>query len=131
MAEETPFVPDVEKDPFAQLLGINLISLEPGHSVVGMTLRGDMLNFHGVAHGGAVFALADASFALASNSQGAKAVALNVSVTYLSAATAGAKLIAEAVARNVSRRIGLYDLTVRTEEGQLIASLQGLAYRMG
>src|SRR3990172_7152384 len=98
MAEETPFVPDVEKDPFAQLLGINLISLEPGHSVVGMTLRGDMLN---------------------------------VSVTYLSAATAGAKLIAEAQARSVSRRVGLYDLTVRTEDGQLIASLQGLAYRMG
>ena len=131
MAEETPFVPDVEKDPLAQLLGINLISLEPGHSVVGMTLRGDMLNFHGVAHGGAVFALADAAFALASNSQGAKAVALNVSVTYLSAATAGAKLIAEAQARSVSRRVGLYDLTVRTEDGQLIASLQGLAYRMG
>ena len=63
---------------FAQLLGIELLALEPGHAKVAMVVRQDMLNFLDLPHGGAIFALADTAFGAASNSRGARAVALNV-----------------------------------------------------
>jgi uncharacterized protein (TIGR00369 family) len=45
--------------PFAATLGIELVEASKGHCVMRMTVRPDMLNGAGVAHGAVVFALAD------------------------------------------------------------------------
>jgi acyl-coenzyme A thioesterase PaaI-like protein len=39
------------------------------------------------------------------------------------------KLIAEASEENLGRRTALYHMTVKSEDGMLIASSQGMAYR--
>jgi len=72
-----------------------------------MTVGENSLNFHDVAHGGPIFALADAAFAAASNSYGVKAVAFNVNITYLSAVEAGMRLLAEARETSQGERIRL------------------------
>ena len=51
--------------PFAKLLGIEIESIEPGHSVLTMKIRADLKQNHGVAHGGSIAAVIDSAMALA------------------------------------------------------------------
>jgi acyl-CoA thioesterase len=116
-------------DPFARYLGIELVELAEGYSKVTMTVAEHMLNFLGIPHGGAIFSLADAAFAAASNSYGQVAVALNVSLNYLSAVPVGTRLYAEATEESKSRRIALYRLSVTADDGTLVALCHGTVYR--
>jgi acyl-CoA thioesterase len=52
-------------DRASESLGMTVLVNEPGHSVVTMTIREDMLNGFAITHGGFVFALADTAFAIA------------------------------------------------------------------
>ena len=51
--------------PFAKLLGIQVDSLEPGHAVLSMKMRDDLMRNGGIAHGGAVATLIDSAMAFA------------------------------------------------------------------
>lgn len=51
--------------PFAKLLGIEVDSLEPGHAVLSMQMRDDLMRNGGIAHGGAVATLIDSAMAFA------------------------------------------------------------------
>ena len=51
--------------PFAKLLGIEADSVEPGHAVLSMKIREDLLRNGGIAHGGAIAALIDSAMAFA------------------------------------------------------------------
>jgi len=51
--------------PFAKLLGIEVDSLEPGHAVLSMKMRDDLMRNGGIAHGGAVATLIDSAMAFA------------------------------------------------------------------
>lgn len=119
----------IESDKFAQSMGIQLLDLKKGYCKLAMIIRADMINFHGVAHGGAIFALADAAFAAASNSHGQTAVALCMTINYRSPARDGMKLIVEGFEESLGRRTGLYRMEVRSEVGNLIAVAQGTVYR--
>lgn len=119
----------IEGDRFMKYMGIQVLDLGEGYSKLAMTLTGDMINFHNVGHGGAIFALADAAFAAASNSHGEKALALNMNINYCSPAKEGMRLIAEAQEESLGRKVGLYRIMVRSEDGRLIASSQGIVYR--
>lgn len=115
-------------DSFAKHCKIELVSVEPGRAVARMPLAPFHLNGYEVVQGGAIFTLADFAFAAASNSHGAIAVAINVSITFIKAATSGT-LLAEAreVARNA--KLGTYSIEVRDDQGNVVAHFQGLAYR--
>ena len=118
-------------DPFAQSLGIELLALEPGRSRLAMTLQPHMLNFHGIPHGGAIFALADAAFAAAGNSRGQVAVALSMTINFRAAVPTGTRLLAEAVEESLGGRTGLYRITVTADDAQktLVAVCDGTVYR--
>ena len=117
-----------KKDKFAERANIELLSVSPGQARAKMTLHPHHLNGYGTIQGGAIFTLADFAFAAASNSHGAVAVAINVSITFMKAGQAGA-LWAEA--REVSRnfKLGSYTVEVKDDQGELVALFQGLAYR--
>ncbi len=119
----------IESDKFAKSMGIKLLELKEGYSKLAMTVTSDKVNFHNVAHGGAIFALADAAFAAASNSHGQVALALSMNINYRSPAKEGMKLVAEAFEESLSKRTGLYRMVVRSDDGTLIASSQGTVYR--
>ena len=119
----------VSRDPFARSLGIELLELRPGYSRLAMRVQEQMVNFHGLPHGGALFALADAAFAAASNSHGQTAVALEVSISYRTAVAVGTRLVAEATEEDLGHRTALYRMTVRTEGGELVAACRGTVYR--
>ncbi|MEM1538037.1 MAG: hydroxyphenylacetyl-CoA thioesterase PaaI [Candidatus Nezhaarchaeales archaeon] len=116
-------------DAYCKFMGIELLELRRGYSKVAMTVRDEMLNFHGVAHGGAILSLADAAFAAASNSHNKVAMALSITINYRHPVSKGVRLIAEAVEESLGQRTALYRMTVTTEKGDLVAVCQGLVYR--
>jgi acyl-CoA thioesterase len=118
----------LKNDAFARYCGIEVVESGPGKAKARMTLAPHHLNGVGIAHGGAVFTLADLAFAVAVNSRGLTAVAINASITYLKAASTGV-LWAEAEELSLTRKLGSYTIRVTDESNELIALFQGLAYR--
>lgn len=111
-------------DPASRALGMALDELGGGHAVVSMTVRPDMVNGYGVAHGGLIASLADSAFALACNSRGPRAVAAGFDVSFLEPAHDGDRLVATASERALRGRSGIYDVTVRRDD-TVIAEFRG------
>lgn len=119
----------VEKEPFAKKMGLKLEALNEGYSLVTMKFTADMENIFGMAHGGAIFAVIDEAFETASNSHGTMAVALNMNITYIAPPSPGDTLAAEAKEINKTNRTANYYITVKNQQGQLLATCQALVYR--
>jgi acyl-CoA thioesterase len=117
-----------ERDAFAKLAGIELLEMGPGKARACMPVTRDHLNAAGTVHGGAIFTLADFVFAMASNSHGRLAVAINVSISYLKAVRQGV-LTAEAEEISLNQRIGTYLIRIVDDEKDLVAMFQGTVYR--
>jgi acyl-CoA thioesterase len=118
-------------DPWAQAVGIEFLDLRPGYCQAALSLQPHMVNFQGTPHGAVVFSLVDAAFSAACNSHGPAAVALNMTISYLSAARPGARLVAEARVCKQGRRAGFYDVAVTDDQGALVATAHCLSHRVG
>jgi acyl-CoA thioesterase len=117
-----------QNDQFARHANIELLTAGLGHATAKMKLQAHHLNGLGTVHGGAIFTLADFTFAVAGNSYGNMVVALDVSIVFMKAATTGT-LWAEAREISKNFKVGLYMVDVKDDHGDLIAQFQGLAYR--
>lgn len=117
-----------EKDRFAKQLGIELLEVSKGYAKTMMGIKDFHLNAVNTVHGGAIFTLADYTFAIAANTHGNIAVALHVSISFLKAVSEGT-LFAEAREVSISPKIGTYEILVSNEQNDLIATFQGMAYR--
>ncbi|MFT4945489.1 MAG: acyl-CoA thioesterase, partial [Halovenus sp.] len=84
---------------------------------------------HGTPHGGAVYSLADAAFAAASNSRGDTALALETNISYLEAVDTGETLAATAEETHVAGRTAEYEVVVTDEGGGRVATFRGRVYR--
>ncbi|MCG6113221.1 MAG: hydroxyphenylacetyl-CoA thioesterase PaaI [Paracoccus sp.] len=113
------------EDLASQRLGIVLEDVGPGRAVLSMTVTADMVNGHGTAHGGFIFALADSAFAFACNTVDQRSVGQQAAITYLAPARAGERLTATAIERARPGRSGLYDVTVTGADGTIIAEFRG------
>lgn len=120
----------LEDDAVVSLLGIELDAMADGSATLSMLVRPDMINAAGVCHGGMLTALADAAFAFASNSGGTLALAASITVDFLRPAQEGDRLTAQAARVHLQGRNGLYDVSVRNAEGDLVATLRGRARLM-
>lgn len=122
----------VEREPFARLLGMELVALDDGYSLVEMTYRPEAMdNIYQRTHGGAIFALIDEAFETVCQTEGAVVVALNVSVTYIASPEPGARLRAEAREISRTRKTASFDIKVTGPKGEVLASCQALGYRTG
>jgi acyl-CoA thioesterase len=116
------------QDQLARILGIELVSVGSGSAVTRMTIDTRHMNGAGVVHGGTIFSLADIAFAAASNSAGTLALALDVTINFVKAVKSGA-LTARATETTCKGHIGLYDIRVEDQDGDLVALFHGTAYR--
>jgi acyl-CoA thioesterase len=119
------------RDNFAEHLGLELLEFKPGYARTRMRLDPSHLNFLGHVHGGAIFGLLDYAFAAASNSHNYSSVAISMSLQFVNAPPAAGFLYAEARELDKSRKLGLYEMTVRDEAGKLICRADGRVYRIG
>lgn len=111
--------------------GVEIEEAREGYARVRMTLRADMLNGHGIAHGGLVFSLADTAFAYACNSRNLRTVAAQASIVFLDAAREGEVLVAEATEVALVGRSGVCNVSVTTADGRAIAEFQGFSRSLG
>src|SRR5690242_14329644 len=118
----------MEADAASRALGIEVLAAGDGTATTRMTVRPDMVNGHGIAHGAFVFAVADTAFACACNSHGPVTVAAAAEIVFVAPARAGDELNATATERVRFGRSGIYDITVRngdSESGSVIAEFRG------
>jgi acyl-CoA thioesterase len=111
--------------------GIKIEEAREGHARISMIVRADMLNSHGIAHGGMIFALADTAFAYVCNGANHASVAAQASIVFLDKVHEGETLIA--VAAEVARegRAGVTRVAVRTSDGRNIAEFTGYSRTLG
>src|SRR5688500_19890144 len=111
--------------------GIVIEDARDGYARLSMPVRADMLNGHRIVHGGMIFALADTAFAYVCNGGNEKAVAAQASVVFLSSASAGETLIAEAEELAAVGRSGVTRVAVRTADGRAVAEFTGYSRTTG
>jgi acyl-CoA thioesterase len=126
-------MPDIKayfnsKDSFANYCGIEITDVSPGQARAKMDIRDHHLNGLRTVHGGAIFTLGDLAFAAACNSHGTIAVGLNANVAFVKAVSAGT-LYAEARELSLGGKIATYVIDITSEQGELVATFNGMAYR--
>src|ERR1700716_1915777 len=104
-----------KEDDASKGLGMEIVEIRPGHAKLAMTVKPNMVNGHGIAHGGFIFTLADSAFAFACNTHNERAVAAHGNISFIKPGKLGDRLVA--TAREVSRsgRSGIYDINVSAD----------------
>lgn len=113
------------KDRVAQALGITIDAVSPGCARLSMPVRADMVNGHGLCHGGYMALLCDTAFAYACNSYNAVTVASGFSIELLAPAHEGDLLTAEATEIVRRGRSGIYDIRLVNQRGETLALFRG------
>lgn len=113
------------EDRASRALGMAIESVGPGRAVLTMTVREDMVNGHGLCHGGFVFTLADSACAFACNSGNRVTVLQGARIDLMRPALLGDVLRAEARELGRGARSGVYDIEVRRADGKLVAVFRG------
>lgn len=117
------------RDEFSRWLGLEVTELRPACCTCRMTVRDEMVNGFGVAHGAIAFALADSAFAFACNTHGRVTVSIENSVTYPAAVRPGDVLTAVAEEEAASGRLSYYRAVVTNQTGAAVALFRGTAYK--
>jgi acyl-CoA thioesterase len=111
--------------------GIAIEEAREDYARVSMVVRADMLNGHGFAHGGMIFALADSAFAYVCNGANHASMAAQASIVFLDKVSEGETLIAEAQEVAREGRAGVTRVSVRTSEGRHVAEFTGYSRTLG
>ena len=117
-------------DTFARHMGIEVLEVKPGYAKAVMPLETPQKNGLGLAHGGAIFGLADVAFGSASNSSGEASLGIVSSINYMSAGKIG-PLTAEARELHRSRKLAHYEVLIFDGAGTLMAVSRATAYFRG
>jgi acyl-CoA thioesterase len=115
-------------DQASSSLGMRMEEVKPGSARLRMTVRPDMVNGHGICHGGIVFALADSAFAVACNTYNAVTVAAAASIDFLAPARVNDQLTAQARELWRSKRSGIYEIVVSNQRGEAVALFRGRSH---
>lgn len=116
------------RDRFAALAGIEILEAGKGYCRASLSIEDKHLNAANLVQGGAIFTLADLAFAVASNSHGQLALAINAHIYYLNAVSAGT-LYATATEVEPPKKLGNYDVLITDQDENIIAKFTGMVYR--
>jgi acyl-CoA thioesterase len=117
------------KDEFSRWLGIEVVEIAPDRSTVRMTVRPEMVNGFGVAHGGIAYSLADSALAFASNTHGKVTVAIDNNIVYPAAVQAGDIITASATMVSSTKRLSFLKVDVVNQKGETVAAFNGTVYK--
>ena len=111
--------------------GLRIEEVREDYARVSMLIRGDMLNGHGFAHGGMIFALADSAFAYVCNGANHASMAAQASIVFLDKVREGETLIAEATEVAREGRAGVTRVKVSAGDGRTVAEFTGYSRTLG
>jgi len=116
---------NADREPIASFLKMQLVELSEGHARVAIKLAPEYQNFNGLIFGGIIMAVADQSFAYASNSLAYPSAASQFNIHFLASASIGDELTAECLVLKSGRRVGISEITVTNQNGKIIAKATG------
>ncbi|MGN6057871.1 MAG: hydroxyphenylacetyl-CoA thioesterase PaaI [Sphingomicrobium sp.] len=111
--------------------GLKIEEVREDYARVSMVIRADMLNGHGFAHGGMIFALADSAFAYVCNGANHASMAAQASIVFLDKVREGETLIAEATEVAREGRAGVTRVAVQAADGRTVAEFTGYSRTLG
>ena len=117
-------------DRFARGIGVQLTEILLGYARAEVTVEEHHLNGAGVCQGGVLFTLSDLAFAAVANSRGILTLGISNTITMLKSAQLGDRLTAECHEVHNHHRLPYCDMRITNQDGDLIATMTGLAYRM-
>lgn len=112
--------------PFAELIGLNFTKVEPGYSQCTLEINEDLLNPHGVLHGGVPYSMADTGMAAALVSMlepGKSCTTIELNIVYFRPTTSGT-LICETKVVRKGRTIGFIEAEISNND-KLISKATG------
>ena len=118
----------LKKDAFSEWLGIEALEIAPRRSTLRMTVRKEMVNGFGAAHGGIVYSLADSALAFACNTHGQVTVAVENAISYPAPIAVGDVLTAVAAEESSTNRLGFYRVIVKNQMDVVVAIFRGTVY---
>ena len=121
----------MQHDAFSNLLGMKVLDVKEGYSLVQMNVTKEMVNGFGIAHGGIAFSLADSAFAFACNNRNNLSVALDVTITFMKAVNVDDILTAEAKEIHNGRSTGVYLITIINQKNEQVGLFKGTCFRTG
>ena len=130
VGQSDPVQTMLASDAASRMFGIEVLGYGEGWARAQLTVRDDMVNGHGICHGGVIFSLADTVFACACNSWGPVTVAAGADIVFVAPGRTGDVLTAEARMRARYGRNGVYDVTITCGD-QLIAEFRGRSHELG
>src|SRR5688500_19034119 len=118
------------KDYFSLWLGIDVLELQAGSCRLSLTVRRDMLNGFGIAHGGITFSLADSALAFASNSKGRQSLSIETSISHVTSLKEHDKVYVGARCVAESDKLRHYEVKVWTADPEKpVALFRGIVYK--
>lgn len=125
---EEKIASSLERDRFVKYVGVVIEKVEPGYALGKLEIKDYHLNGADVIQGGAIFTLADFTFAAAANAHGQVTLGLNANISFYKASRAQV-LYAEAKEVSATKRTSSYIVEVYNENKELIALLTATGYK--
>ncbi len=119
----------LQNDGFSTWMGVEIVEVKSGYAKIKMSIRDDMLNGLGVAHGGIIYAFADTALAYAGNSRGTPAFAIDNNINYIKKVNVGDVLFAETTEEQNGRTMGVYKVGVTNQKGEIVAVFRGTVFK--
>ena len=116
-----------DNDKASKWIGMQIANLDEGIASLNLIVQDHHCNGHGICHGGIIFLLADSAFAFACNSRNQATVAQHNTINYIAPGQLGDTLTAHAREVSLSRRNGIYDVTVINQDNKKIAEFRGMS----
>ena len=119
-------------NPFGKMLGIVFSAYGEGHSVCELEVREELVNPHGVLHGGVIYSMADFGMGAAiytTLSEEELCATVEIKISYVNAVREG-RLSCESWVVDRRRRLATIESEVRSADG-LVAKALGTFYIYG
>ncbi len=120
---------DIEKvkayfmqDKFAMNMGIEILKADAEESICALPITPELYNAGNTVQGGAIFTLADFTFAVAANCEGRHTVSQSSSITFIKPGV-GKKLLAKAKKISSGKSTCHYSVLVTNEVEKLVAHI--------
>ena len=115
-----------ENDHALHALGIEVKINEIGSAEAVMEVRPDMMNGHDICHGGFIFTLADTAFGLRMQLAQHHHSGCGRQYRFSAAGSLWGQAHSDSQKNDIGgQRLGLYDIEVRNQDGELLAILSG------
>ena len=117
-------------DKFAKSIGAQLTEVREGYACAELIVEDRHLNGAGVCQGGVIYTLADLAFAAVANSHGILSLGISNTITFIKSAQLGETIKAECTEQVNHHRLPYCDIKITNQQGDTLAIMTGLAYRM-